>query len=162
MPLIPASANLDAAEFMNKSVAEDLTRLLAEAGSTSSADASSVIRTFYLVPIFMHSISRSHTAQLSLQTAPGALNAVIQYLSLMTDASNHGGWAIRTHDLSQYMRLDASALRALNLVDTGSVCRGRCVLAARAYNVTGKRDEEHHSAWPAEPMQDGAGHAYAE
>ncbi|KZV76588.1 DNA mismatch repair protein [Peniophora sp. CONT] len=86
-------------DFMNKSVAEDLTRLLAEAGSTSSADAST---------------------QLSLPTAPGALNAVIQYLGLMTDASNHGGWAIRTHDLSQYMRLDASALRALNLVDTGS------------------------------------------
>jgi DNA mismatch repair ATPase MutS len=36
----------------------------------------------------------------------------------MADPSNHGAYTIRTHDLSQYMRLDASALRALNLVET--------------------------------------------
>jgi DNA mismatch repair protein MSH2 len=39
------------------------------------------------------------------------------YLSLLGDSGNHGAFTIRTHDLSQFMRLDASALRALNLVE---------------------------------------------
>ena len=80
----------------------------------------------------------------------------------MTDASNHGGWAIRTHDLSQYMRLDASALRALNLVDTGSVCRRCCSPATDADFVTGERDEEYDAARPSEPVSNGSRHAYAE
>ena len=42
----------------------------------------------------------------------------------MTDPSNHGAYTIRTHDLSQYMKLDASALRALNLTEApGNVVR---------------------------------------
>jgi DNA mismatch repair protein MSH2 len=61
-------------------------------------------------------------AQLSLPTAPSAVAALITYLSLLSDSSNHGAWTIRTHDLGQYMRLDASALRALNLMDSGNVC----------------------------------------
>lgn len=40
------------------------------------------------------------------------------YLSLLADPSNHEAYAIRTHDLSQYMKLDASALRALNLTES--------------------------------------------
>ena len=60
-------------------------------------------------------------AQLSLPTAPSAIAALITYLSLLSDSSNHGAWTIRTHDLGQYMRLDASALRALNLMDSGNV-----------------------------------------
>lgn len=42
--------------------------------------------------------------------------ALISYLGLMGDDSNFGAYNIRHHDLSQYMRLDASALRALNLM----------------------------------------------
>ncbi|KAH9974037.1 DNA mismatch repair protein [Lactifluus volemus] len=58
--------------------------------------------------------------QLKLPTAPSAVAALITYLSLLSDSSNHGAWTIRTHDLGQYMRLDASALRALNLMDNGN------------------------------------------
>lgn len=46
-----------------------------------------------------------------------ALAALVQYLSLLTDDSNLGSYKLRTHDLSQYMKLDASALRALNLTE---------------------------------------------
>lgn len=63
-----------------------------------------------------------YIAQLALPIAPAALSALCTYLSLVADSSNHGAYAIRTHDLSQYMKLDASALRALNLTEApGSV-----------------------------------------
>ena len=57
------------------------------------------------------------SAQLNLPVAPGSLAALIAYLSLLSDPSNHGVYTIRTHDLTQFMRLDASALRALNLTE---------------------------------------------
>lgn len=56
-------------------------------------------------------------AQLGLPTAPSALSALLLYLSLSSDPDNFGCYTISTHDLSQFMRLDASALRALNLVE---------------------------------------------
>ncbi|TFK39373.1 DNA mismatch repair protein MSH2 [Crucibulum laeve] len=87
-------------EFTAKNITDDLPRLLkTEPASSSSADASTVI------------------PQLSLPTAPAALSALLSYLSLLADPSNHGAYSIRTHDLTQYMRLDASALRALNLTE---------------------------------------------
>lgn len=76
--------------------------------------------------------SLSTTAQLSLPTAPSALAALILYLSLLSDPSNHGMYTIRTHDLTQYMKLDASALKALNLVaSAGKVVRIHPLVEAR-------------------------------
>ncbi|KAH9941212.1 DNA mismatch repair protein [Epithele typhae] len=87
-------------EFSTKSISEDVVRLLnASSMPSSSTDPAASI------------------SELSLPSAPAALAALVMYLSLMTDPSNHGAWSIRTHDLSQYMRLDASALRALNLTE---------------------------------------------
>ncbi|KAG7443335.1 DNA mismatch repair protein [Guyanagaster necrorhizus] len=88
-------------EFMAKNIADDLARLLSKtpAPATGSADASVSI------------------PQLSLPVAPAALSALIAYLSLLADSTNHEAYTIRTHDLSQYMKLDASALRALNLTE---------------------------------------------
>lgn len=74
-----------------------------------------------------------YTAELSLPTAPSALYALITYLSLLSDPSNHGTYSLRTHDLSQYMKLDASALRALNLTEAPGnavnafTCKIRCL-----------------------------------
>ncbi|KAI6001586.1 DNA mismatch repair protein [Pisolithus orientalis] len=46
----------------------------------------------------------------------GALSALVHYLTLSSDPANFGAYTLRTHDLAQYMRLDASAVRALGLV----------------------------------------------
>ena len=46
----------------------------------------------------------------------GATAALITYLGLMADDSNFGAYNIVTHDLKQYMKLDAAALKALNLM----------------------------------------------
>lgn len=48
--------------------------------------------------------------------AMGAASALIKYLGLMTDDHNFGQYRLYQHDLAQYMKLDASALRALNLM----------------------------------------------
>ncbi|KAJ7089358.1 muts domain V-domain-containing protein [Mycena belliarum] len=91
-------------EFSAKNIADDVPRLLSakatEAlGASTSADPSMII------------------PQLSLPTAPAALAALITYLGLLGDPSNHNAYSLKTHDLDQYMKLDASALRALNLVE---------------------------------------------
>ncbi|KAF5380061.1 hypothetical protein D9615_006117 [Tricholomella constricta] len=88
-------------EFTAKNIADDIPRLLkpTSASSASTADATMTIH------------------ELSLPTAPSALSALISYLALISDPSNHGSYTLRTHDLSQFMKLDASALRALNLTE---------------------------------------------
>ncbi|KAF8880020.1 DNA mismatch repair protein MutS [Infundibulicybe gibba] len=85
-------------EFTAKNVSDDVPRLL-KAPSDSTADTSATI------------------PELQLPTAPSALSALISYLSLLGDSSNHGAYTLYTHDLSQFMKLDASALRALNLTE---------------------------------------------
>lgn len=54
--------------------------------------------------------------QTELKLAMGAAAALIKYLGVLTDASNFGQYQLYQHDLSQYMKLDASALKALNLM----------------------------------------------
>lgn len=48
--------------------------------------------------------------------AMGAAAALIKYLGIMADSSNFGQFQLYQHDLSQYMKLDAAALKALNLM----------------------------------------------
>ncbi|KAF9355404.1 MutS-like protein [Mortierella sp. NVP85] len=61
-------------------------------------------------------ISIAALPEFELKNAMAASACVIKYLSLLTDESNFGQYALRHHDLSQYMKLDASAVRALNLM----------------------------------------------
>lgn len=61
-----------------------------------------------------------HTAgvlpQTDLKLAMGAAAALIKYLGVMSDSSNFGQYQLYQHDLSQYMKLDSAALKALNLM----------------------------------------------
>ncbi|CAG8441467.1 12905_t:CDS:10 [Cetraspora pellucida] len=54
--------------------------------------------------------------EFEMKNAMAACASIIKYLSLLTDTSNFGYYILRHHDLSQFMKLDASALRALNLM----------------------------------------------
>lgn len=54
--------------------------------------------------------------QTELKLAMSSASALIKYLGVMSDSTNFGQYQLYQHDLSQYMKLDASALRALNLM----------------------------------------------
>ncbi|KAH9458926.1 hypothetical protein Pst134EA_019080 [Puccinia striiformis f. sp. tritici] len=53
--------------------------------------------------------------QFEMKTALAALNPLLNYLAILDDPSNHSAYKFITHDLGQFMRLDASAVRALHL-----------------------------------------------
>ncbi|KAG9284182.1 hypothetical protein G9A89_022956 [Geosiphon pyriformis] len=80
------------ADFSTKDIEQDLNRLLADGTSVAN------------LPEF------------ELKVAMGACASLIKYLELLTDMSNFGNYTMRLHDLSQYMKLDTSAVRALNLM----------------------------------------------
>jgi len=54
--------------------------------------------------------------QTDMKLAMGSATALIKYLGVLSDPSNFGQYQLYQHDLSQYMKLDASALKALNLM----------------------------------------------
>ncbi|KAI9822128.1 MAG: MutS-like protein [Thelocarpon impressellum] len=54
--------------------------------------------------------------QTDLKLAMGSAAALIRYLGVLSDPCNFGQYQLYQHDLSQYMKLDASALKALNLM----------------------------------------------
>ncbi|KAI9321135.1 muts domain V-domain-containing protein [Zopfochytrium polystomum] len=49
-----------------------------------------------------------------------SLPGLIKYLDLLGDESNYAQYQIESYDLSQYMRLDAAAVKALNLMPSGA------------------------------------------
>ena len=79
-------------DFGTKDIEQDLTRLL-------------------------HSDRAASTLpQMDMKVAMGSAAALIKYLGVLSDPSNFGQYQLYQHDLSQYMKLDASALKALNLM----------------------------------------------
>ncbi|KAI2622059.1 DNA mismatch repair protein msh-2 [Xylaria nigripes] len=54
--------------------------------------------------------------QTDLKLAMGSAAALIKYLAVLQDPSNFGQYQLYQHDLSHFMKLDAAALRALNLM----------------------------------------------
>lgn len=81
-----------AGDFTSKDIDQDLTRLLRDDQAPSTLP------------------------QTELKLAMSSSAALIKYLGLMSDSSNFGQYQLYQHDLAQYMKLDASALKALNLM----------------------------------------------
>ena len=81
-----------AADFGVRDIEQDLTRLLRDERSAGTLP------------------------QTELKLAMGAASSLIKYLGVMSDSTNFGQYQLYQHDLSQYMKLDSSALRALNLM----------------------------------------------
>ena len=54
--------------------------------------------------------------QTDLKLAMSSAAALIKYLGILSDPSSFGQYQLYQHELSQYMKLDASALKALNLM----------------------------------------------
>ena len=79
-------------DFGTKDIEQDLTRLLRDEKSAGTLP------------------------QTDLKLAMSSAAALIKYLGVLADSSNFGQYQLYQHDLSQYMKLDASALKALNLM----------------------------------------------
>lgn len=87
-----AIAERSAGEFGTKDIEQDLSRLLKDERAAS------------LLP------------QTDLKLAMGSASALIKYLGILHDPSNFGQYQLYQHDLAQFMKLDAAALKALNLM----------------------------------------------
>ncbi len=81
-----------AAEFATRDIEQDLARLLKDETGAGTLP------------------------QTDLKLAMGASASLIKYLGVLHDQSNFGQYRLYQHDLSQFMKLDASALKALNLM----------------------------------------------
>lgn len=79
-------------DFQIKDVEQDLNRLMGDGVSVASLP------------------------QFELKNAMAACSCLIKYLALLSDESNFGEYSLTTHDLTQYMKLDAAAVAALNLM----------------------------------------------
>ncbi|KAJ3485216.1 hypothetical protein NLG97_g6864 [Lecanicillium saksenae] len=87
-----AIAERPAGDFGIRDIDQDLARLLKDEKSTA------------LLP------------QTELKLAMGSAASLIKYLSILQDSSNFGQYQLYQHDLAQFMKLDAAALKALNLM----------------------------------------------
>ncbi|KAG2175155.1 hypothetical protein INT44_007643 [Umbelopsis vinacea] len=61
-------------------------------------------------------ISVAALPEFEMKNAMASCACLVKYLSILSDETAFGKYNLKHHDLSQYMRLDASALRALNLM----------------------------------------------
>ncbi|PRT52988.1 DNA mismatch repair protein msh-2 [Wickerhamiella sorbophila] len=116
-------------QFSSKDVAQDLERLTGKTGLELAKE-------------------------LSLEAAVGSAGALIKYLSLMAHTGDYGQYKLTTHDLSQYMRLDASAIKALNIMPgprDGSKTMSLFGLLNRCKTTSGVRTL---AQWLKQPLMD--------
>lgn len=87
-----AIAERPAGDFGTRDIEQDLARLLKDERAAT------------LLP------------QTDLKLAMGSAASLIKYLGVLQDPSNFGQFQLYQHDLAQFMKLDAAALKALNLM----------------------------------------------
>ena len=87
-----AIADRPVGDFGSKDIEQDLTRLLRDERAAGTLP------------------------QTDLKLAMASAAALIKYLGVLSDPSNFGQYQLYQHDLAQYMKLDASALKAINLM----------------------------------------------
>ena len=90
----------DLARLLAKHDARDTTRA-ADVGAAAAAGAAGVER---------------HRALLEKDGAAATLAAALRFSELLADPANHGRCRLSMHDTGRYVRLDSSALRALNVL----------------------------------------------
>ncbi|KAI9593906.1 putative DNA mismatch repair protein MSH2 [Syncephalis fuscata] len=83
--------DLPQSAFRTANIDQDLQRLLGDTYRTSQND-------------------------MDMKSALAATASLIHYLELLADETNYGYYLLRRHELSQFMRLDSAAVRALNLM----------------------------------------------
>ena len=74
-------------------------------------------------------------AEYDMKQALSACNGLITYLTLLTSDGNRNAYELKTHDLSHYMKLDASAVKALTLMPDPTSLTGAPVLTSGASSV---------------------------
>lgn len=122
-PLLSSISNIQtkqSAEFIPKNIEQDLNRLL-KLDASSSALRQLLCQHCSLSSTHYSCFFLCTIAEFDFKLAMGATSALVSYLSLLADVSNHGQYTLRRHDLAQFMKLDASALRALSLMPAPGV-----------------------------------------
>ncbi len=116
-------------EWTNSTILYDLTRLL---GMDSP-----------------NAVTQSFPSLASHFYSPQSLRVLITYLELM-DESNFGAFELHLHDLSQYLRLDAAAVRALNLIPEGGT-KTTSLLGTLGSNLKTSQGWRSMARWMKQP-----------
>jgi|TARA_B100000768_G_C11282253_1_gene379343 DNA mismatch repair protein MSH2 len=100
--------DLNSAHFDVHHLERDLSHILAKEDEASihKASQSNLAGTF---------VVEKHRAILEKRGAAAALAALLRFCEILSDPINHGRCTLSMHDDKKYVRLDASALRALNV-----------------------------------------------
>ena len=92
--------------------------------------------------------------QLDMRLAMSSLAALISFLELLNDDTNHGAFNIVTFDLKNYMRLDAAAMQALNLVPTPTDANKSMNLFGRLNSCKTAMGSRKLMQWIKQPLLD--------
>lgn len=116
--------------FTSKSIEEDMQRLLPASQRAALAP------------------------ECSKKVAMSSAAALLSYLGLLSDESNFGRYTLKTHDLSEYLRLDHAALRALNLFpdESGSVANKNASLFGLLNRCKTAQGVRMLSQWIKQPL----------